>query len=139
VQEQNRAFARDIPHKLARAGYVMRPARSNEPPGTLDEAAIETLAELEHERWLRAKLQAGWRYAPRRDRSGKLHDALLPWQPLTAEEQTRLAPAEPAARDAHELPEAARSRVRDLVRGIPRILARIGYSILPSDGRPGES
>ena len=31
-KEQNRGFVRDIPNKLARAGYVMLPARSHEPP-----------------------------------------------------------------------------------------------------------
>ena len=32
MKEQNRLNVRDIPGKLAAAGYIMVPARSNEPP-----------------------------------------------------------------------------------------------------------
>ena len=49
----------DIPNKLARVGYVMMPARSNEPPFDFSGPDLELLAEMEHERWMKAKLDAG--------------------------------------------------------------------------------
>ncbi|HKZ54609.1 MAG TPA: RyR domain-containing protein [Anaerolineales bacterium] len=117
-KEQNRANVRDIPNKLASIGYVMLPARSNEPPLDFPGADLERLAAWEHERWMAAKHAGGWRHAPKTDKERKVHKALVPWE---------------------ELPKAEKDKDRDLVRGMPRILARAGYGILrespsPSDG-----
>jgi len=107
-KHQNRQNVRDIPGKLALSGYVMRPAKSNEPPFGFPGADLEQLAMREHERWMRDKLAAGWKYAPRTDKSLKLHQALLPWD---------------------KLPEDEKEKDRVLVRGIPEILARAGYAV----------
>ncbi len=107
-KDQNRQNVRDIPAKLALVGYVMRPARSNEPPIDFPGAELEVLARREHERWMAAKLAAGWKYASKTDKGRKLHQALLPWD---------------------ELPEEEREKDRILVRGIPVILARAGYAL----------
>jgi len=116
-KEQNRANIRDVANKLAQIGYVMVPARSNEPPFDFPSNDLEMLAEMEHARWMAQKLQDGWQYAPRTDRSKKLSDALLPWD---------------------KLPPEQKEKDRDLVRGIPRILARAGYAIVKSRARPAE-
>jgi hypothetical protein len=110
-KEQNRSNVRDIANKLARIGYVMIAARSNEPPFDFPGDDLEMLAAMEHERWMAMKLRDGWQYAPKTDRSKKLSDALLPWD---------------------KLPEDQREKDRDLVRGVPRVLVRAGYAIVKS-------
>ncbi|MGB2962519.1 MAG: RyR domain-containing protein [Anaerolineales bacterium] len=108
-KEQNRSAVRDIPHKLGRIGYVMLPARSNEPAEfPKGEDDLERLSIMEHERWMNSKLKAGWKYAPETNKSMKQHSALIPWE---------------------DLPEAEKDKDRDLVRAIPRLLTEIGYTV----------
>jgi len=107
-KEQNRGNVRDIAAKLTLAGYVMRPARSNEPLFDFPGEDLKTLAEMEHERWMHQKLAAGWKYAEKTDKDKKLHSSIREWK---------------------ELPEAEKEKDRTLVRGIPNILARAGYAI----------
>ena len=129
-KEQNRSNVRDIANKLALAGYVMMPARSDEPPFNFPGSDLEQLAELEHDRWMRLKLESGWRYASAMDKAAKLHNALLPWGKLSAVERTRMyAPYDSAVGDG-VLPDAEKEKDRTLVRGIPRILSRAGYTVL---------
>jgi len=131
-QEQNRGNARDIPNKLAAAGYVMVPARSNAPPFRFPGGELERLAEMEHERWLLAKLAAGWRWARRTDKTKRLHQDLLPWRALSARERENRYGDRAAAVGRTALPEAAKEKDRRLVRDIPAILARIGYTVVPT-------
>jgi len=112
-KEQNRQNVRDIPAKLASAGYAMIPARSNEPPFNFPGDALEYLAEREHERWMQVKLADGWKYARKTNKDGKLNQCLVPWS---------------------ELPEEEREKDRDMVRGIPRMLARGGYAVVKTHG-----
>ena len=109
LKEQNRRNVRDIPAKLARAGHAMIPARSNEPPFNFPGAPLEQLAEMEHENYMQAKLADGWTYAPETDKEKKLNKTLLPWD---------------------QLPEEEKEKDRDLVRGIPKMLARAGFAIV---------
>ncbi len=109
MKEANRLNARDIPAKLAVAGYIMIPARSNEPPFNFPEGSLEQLAEQEHERWMQVKLADGWTYGATLDDERKLNPCLVPWK---------------------DLPEDEKKKDRDLVRGIPEILARAGYAIV---------
>jgi hypothetical protein len=129
-KEQNRQTVRDIPAKLAYAGYVMRPARSDEPPFNFPAGDREQLGELEHERWLKAMLSSGWRYGPEVDRQQKLHPALLPWHTLEEEEvRRRYGPTE-GALGTGTLPESEKDKDRALVDGIPAMLARAGYTLI---------
>jgi hypothetical protein len=130
-KEQNRQTVRDIPIKLAYAGYVMRPARSDEPPFDFPDGDREQLAELEHERWLRAMLAAGWRYGPQTDRGQKIHRLLVPWRTLSpVESARRYTPEEAAALGQAELPEEEREKDRALIDGTPRVLAKAGYTLI---------
>lgn len=113
-KEQNRGAVRDIPNKLARSGYIMIPARSNEPPFEFPGPHLEQLAEMEHERWMQAKLEAGWQYATKTDKEKRLNAALLPWDELAEEEK---------------------EKDRTLVRAIPRILAKAGYTVVQLRGK----
>jgi hypothetical protein len=109
LKEQNRQNVRDIPVKLAVAGYIMIPARSNEPPFNFPGEPLEKLAETEHERWMKSKLDDGWVAGPETVKLKKIHKCLVQWD---------------------QLPEEEKEKDRELVRGIPRILARAGYAIL---------
>jgi RyR domain len=129
-KEQNRGNVRDIANKLAVAGYVMIPARSNEPPFDFPGPDLEQLAEMEHERWMRLKLERGWRYGERTDKKKAKHDALLPWRKLSAAERASIYGSYEKAIGSGVLPESEKKKDRILVRGIPRILARAGYTVL---------
>jgi hypothetical protein len=130
-KEQNRGMVRDIPAKLAVAGYAMMPARSDEPPFEFPGDKLDLLAEMEHDRWIRAKIAAGWKYAPKTDKESSLHKDLLPWERLSDEEMAaRYSPAELEAMGDIDLPEEEKEKDRLLVRAIPRILARAGYTIV---------
>ena len=106
---QNQDLVRDIASKLDGSGYTMIPARSNEPAFEFPGDNLEKMAELEHERWMRLKLEAGWQYAPQTDKAKKLHAALQSWEDLSTlnKEKDRL-----------------------MVRRIPQILAHAGYTIV---------
>ena len=107
-KEQNRLNVRDIANKLSLAGYLMRPARSHEHPFNFPDGDLDTLSQLEHERWMNDKLNAGWQVAAKTDKAKKLHQALVPWA---------------------DLPKKEKDKDREMVRGIPRILARAGFAI----------
>jgi len=95
------------------AGYIMIPARSNEPPFNFPGDDLERLAETEHVRWVEARIATGWKYAGETNKEKKRHNCLVPWK---------------------ELPEDEKEKDRDLVRGIPAILARAGYAIVKVNG-----
>lgn len=69
---------------------------------------IEKMAEAAHEVWMEGKVKAGWQYAPETDKAAKLHSCIIPYSQLS---------------------EADKDSDRDLVRGIPAILAKAGYEI----------
>jgi hypothetical protein len=114
LKQANRLNVRDIPLKLEAAGYVMVPARSNEPPFNFPGDDLERLAEEEHERWMESKLDDGWTQGPATDRKKKTHKCLVPWA---------------------KLPEEEKQKDRDLVRGIPEILTRAGYAVVGAGGQ----
>jgi hypothetical protein len=115
LRESNRENVRDISNKLAEAGYVMLPARSNEPPFDFPGPELERLAQMEHARWSEALRREGWRHGEVTDEGRREHAALLPWE---------------------ELPEDEREKDRYLVRSIPKILARAGYAIIRKRREP---
>ncbi len=110
-REANRANVRDIPTKLAGIGCVMVPARGNEPAFAFTAEETEALARAEHERWCEHKRSSGWVVGFPTDKDHQIHEALVPWDELSAEQ---------------------REKDRDMVAGIPRILVRAGYTILRS-------
>lgn len=110
-KESNRNNVRDIPNKLASVGYVMTETQCNETPIKFKNDEIEILAKKEHERWMQEKLSTGWQYAKKTDRVAKLHKSLIPW---------------------NKLPEDEKEKDRSLVKGIPKILSKAGYSIIKS-------
>jgi hypothetical protein len=130
LQQQNRDNVLDISHKLAFVGCVMIPARGSVPTFTFSKEDLEKLSEMEHDRWLRAKVAAGWRYGPNRDDEDRTNPAVLPWRRLSAEERAQLDPALAAAMGSEPLSEDEKEKDRALVRAIPHILAKAGYAIV---------
>ncbi len=138
-KEQNRDNARDIPKKLAAIGCVMLPARSSQRSFCLSDDELDLLAELEHDRWLRMKLEAGWQWAEATDKARRLHQDLRPWTKLSDEEAAERFGG-PGARNVGpgELDESSKAKDRHLVEEIPEILSEIGYTIEELGGPPRE-
>lgn len=152
TQQDNRDNVKDIPRKLAMAGYVLIPARSNAPPFGFPGSDLEMLARLEHERWMRSKLSKGWRYGEERvqeereatkqestEQKDRTNPALVPWEELTPEEVARRYADNADKIGPGPLPPEEKEKDYELVRNIPRILARGGYTIvkLHPEQKPG--
>ena len=69
---------------------------------------VETLARLEHERWMKEKQDDGWRYGETRDDKKKLHPSLVPYDQLS---------------------ESEKEKDRDTINQIPVILSLIDFQI----------
>lgn len=108
-KEQNRLNVKDIPAKLLKAGYIMIPARSNEPPYNFPGEVLEELAMAEHERWMASKVSEGWQYASERDDARKLNPCIVPWD---------------------DLDQDKKESDRVMVRNIPNILSRAGFTVI---------
>ena len=108
AKEANRANVSTIPQKLAAAGYIMIPARSNQPALKFPGDDLEKVARLEHELWMAAKIAAGFRKGKPTAADPYQNEYLVAWEKLT---------------------DKIRQIDRDLVKGIPQILARAGYAI----------
>ncbi|HEY60286.1 MAG TPA: ATPase [Anaerolineae bacterium] len=107
-KEQNRNYVRHISTKLNQAGYVMRPARSNERPYKFPGDDFEKLAQIEHQRWMNQKLSDGWKHADKTEKKYKTHTDIKEWERLS---------------------EIAKNRDYTLIRAIPLILAKAGYAL----------
>jgi hypothetical protein len=112
-KEANRVNVRNIPKKLAAAGYVMIPSRSSEPPLEFPPDDLETLAHLEHELWMEDRFAAGFALGVPTDEDLRRNPYLVEWE---------------------EVPEEIKNTDRDLVRGMPQIAARAGYAIVKLRG-----
>jgi hypothetical protein len=108
AKEANRVTVRSVPDKLAAAGYIMIPARSNQPALEFPGTDLEKLARLEHELWMAAKIAVGFQLGKPTVEDPKRNEYLVEWERLDKE---------------------TKDIDRDLIKGIPRILARAGYAI----------
>jgi hypothetical protein len=78
----------------------------------LDGETLELLAEAAHKVWMEGKLRDGWKYGPAIDKPNKIHSCLVPYEQLS---------------------EADKESDRDMVRGIPSILAAAGYKMVKAE------
>ena len=108
-KESNRNNVRDIPNKLVSVGYTMVQTRGSETPSKFKNDEVEKLSKMEHKRWMQEKLDNGWQYAKKTDRVAKLHKSLISWEKLSEDEK---------------------EKDRALVKGIPEILSKAGYSMI---------
>jgi hypothetical protein len=107
-KEQNRSNARDIKNKLVSLGYEIVPMGNHQASVGFKKEEIDKLSFDEHKRWLKQKIDSGWKYAPETDKANKLHKDMVPWEQLS---------------------EADKDKDRVLVKGIPKILRKAGYAI----------
>ncbi len=75
----------------------------------MNRETLERLAEAAHKIWMDGKLRDGWVHGPVTDKARKIHSCLVPYDQLT---------------------ESDKESDRDLVRGIPEILATAGFRMV---------
>jgi hypothetical protein len=78
----------------------------------IDRETLEKLAEAAHKVWMDGRLRDGWKYGLVTDKEKKIHNCLIPYDDLSEDDK---------------------ESDRDMVRGIPAILAAAGYRIAKSD------
>lgn len=109
-QESNRMQAHMIRTKMEMIGCDIGPLTDWDAPHTFtftpDE--VETLAAVEHERWMDEKLSEGWSAGPERDDIQKIHPSLIPYE---------------------ELSEDEKEKDRETIRQIPRILSLVDFQV----------
>ena len=108
-KDANRTTVRNIPRKLAAAGYAMTPATGAEPPVTFSVEDIEPMAEVEHELWMADRAEAGFRLGEPMPSDPKRNPYMVTWKDVS---------------------EDIKVIDRDLVKGIPAILARAGFGVV---------
>jgi hypothetical protein len=100
-------------------------------PFDFPQGDLDLLAEMEHDRWMKMRIADEWRWGEPRDNARKLHPALILWRALDEEEKSRrFTEVELAAIGPGEIHESEKQKDRDLVRGIPAILARNGFAVV---------
>jgi len=109
LRESNRQQADDISKKLQRIGYSIYRVSDraiNRMKFTRDE--IETMAEMEHERWNAERFEDGWKLGKTKDVTRKISPYLVDWTGL---------------------PEDVKEWDRETVRKIPEFLAKVGLEV----------
>jgi voltage-gated potassium channel Kch len=69
---------------------------------------VEEMAKIEHKRWFDQKLKQGYTFAPG-PKTNKTHPDLVPWE---------------------NLPQESKEKDRNIVRGLPWVLAQAGFQII---------
>lgn len=108
-KEANRDTVRNIPTKLAATGYIMVPARSEQAPFNFPGDDLEKLAKLEHDLWVKSKLEQGFTRGEPTEDNPRRNPHLVEWD---------------------KVPEDIKEIDRDLAGGIPKILAKAGYAVV---------
>jgi hypothetical protein len=89
LRQSNVAQALDIGAKIKEIGAIVVPQSASAPAFKFDDKEIEHLAELEHQRWMKEKLAAGWTYGQPRDNERKIHPDLREWNDLSGPVQDK--------------------------------------------------
>jgi len=110
LRESNRRQADDIGAKLRSVGRVIVPLEDwAREPDVFSAEEVESLARAEHGRWMRERLDQGWRYAPGpKDIERRTSPDLVEWERLS---------------------EPVRELDRGAVRAIPALLAGAGFTM----------
>jgi hypothetical protein len=131
---QNIDNARKIPEKLSAVGFTIVPLEANLPADSFSDLEFEKVSHLEHIRWVRHHIDAGWSYSHVKNKSNKQHDALVAWD----EEEQRDAEAvygksyvkKMGVAKGEFLSEYYRNLDRVITLAIPWILENAGYKMV---------
>ena len=107
-RQENRSQADHHLYKLRQAGCRVRPAASPR-LFVFTPELLERLAIAEHARWCASRILSGWRYAPQRDDSRRLHTDIVPY---------------------NQLSEQVKEYDRDAIRNLPHLFAGLGLEIV---------
>jgi voltage-gated potassium channel Kch len=115
LRESNRRFAESLGALIAAIGAEIRPlAHAPDEELAIDVPLLERLTRAEHERWVSALEDDGWRSTTgEKDPDAKLHPLLKPWE---------------------ELSDGERAKDRDVLLGLPLMLALVGYELVLPPG-----
>jgi uncharacterized membrane protein len=113
-KDSNRTRARQIGDMLAAMGCLMVPNFDPSVTFAFDDDEVELLARREHERWVAEQTALGYVHGPVRE--GRFHPDVVAWEQLTDE---------------------ARTKNIESVRGIPAMLADVGFLVM-RDGRDSQ-
>jgi voltage-gated potassium channel Kch len=116
LRASNRDQAAHIRVKLLAVGYDAAPG-DPDLGFSFSAAEVETLAEMEHERWVADRLFHGWSLGDTKDVDAKVTPYLVGWK---------------------DLAEEVREVDREFVRSIPAMLAGIGMRIVPASDAASE-
>jgi voltage-gated potassium channel Kch len=118
AKERNRHQAAHVGTKLDSVGCEIEPWTDwDSEPVVFSKEEVESLAEMEHERWCAERRAEGWSYAAQRDDARHHSPYLLPWA---------------------ELPESVKDWNRATARGLPDFVARAGFAVVRIDGATSE-
>jgi hypothetical protein len=110
LKESNRAQAEHIRVKLETIGCDIIITTDWEPSiFKFSPEEVELMAKMEHERFVKERLRAGWKIGPVKDIQKKISPTLIPWE---------------------ELPDEEKEKDRMFVRKLPAFLADAGFQIL---------
>jgi hypothetical protein len=111
-KERNRRQAAHLGVKLDAVGCEIEPWTDwDSEPVVFTKEEVESLAEMEHERWCEERRAEGWVYAAQRDDAHRRNPYLLPWG---------------------ELPEGIKDWNRAAARKLPDLVARAGFAVVRS-------
>ncbi|GAA3029118.1 hypothetical protein GCM10020000_02120 [Streptomyces olivoverticillatus] len=109
LRRANRAAAAHVGAKLRAIGCALAPRADAAVAFALRDDEVETLAKMEHLRWMEERTADGWVHGPARDDAARIHPDLQSWE---------------------RLPETVREKDRDAVRDVPGILASAGFQVI---------
>lgn len=110
TKERNRHQAAHVGTKLDAVGCEIEPWTDwDREPVVFTKEEVESLAEMEHERWCGERRAEGWSYGAQRDDARRVSPYLLPWV---------------------ELPESVKDWNRATARGLPDFVARAGFAVV---------
>ncbi|HUT95509.1 MAG TPA: NAD-binding protein [Thermoguttaceae bacterium] len=108
-RESNRLEAEHVLVKLRAVGCTLGPlVHWNAESFQFSDDEVETMARMEHERWMVERFLGGWVYGEIRDEEGQTNPDLIPWD---------------------KLPEGEKKYNRETIRGYPSLLAKAGFEI----------
>jgi len=111
LQNSNREQAHHLPFKLKKIGYQLKPLHDWQADRLrFTDGEVETMAQLEHSRWLEERHQADYKEGPKSE-PHKSNPNIKPW---------------------HELDERTKDFDRNTVRLIPKFLAQINLQVYRS-------